>query len=230
MIFIVRYSQNFIRHWLFPIIIGVIYWLFDTVVDYLNPGIVPKETVTLLQAFSLDIHSIDGVFRLLMTGLSIAGASLFERTMKKIQRLENLLYLNEFAVERTRAFAMMWTDETGKLIKVNQYAAERLGYTKAELLSRTIFDITPSHTLEAWQRLLEKLKEKNNLIYATTQRKKDGTSIDAIVYLQYLKTSTDQYQFAFVCDAVHCPVVRPGIDETPCGRSPLPTFEKLLGA
>lgn len=209
--------------------VGIVYWLFDSMVDYLNPGIAIGPT-TFVQALTVDLHSIESVYRLVMTIFCIIGAVFFERTMEKLGQLERLLYLNEFAVERTKAFAMLWTNEEGKLIKVNRYAAERLGYTKAELLGHTIFDITPSHTLEKWKQLLSKLKEKGSLIYATTQRKKDGTEIDAIVYLQYLKTKTDQYQFAFVCDAFHCPVTHNVGTTPPCGKPSLAKFETVLAS
>lgn len=222
--------RDFFRRWLFPVLIGIMYWLFDAAIDYFNPGIIPKGPTSFSQALLPDWHTVDSVFRLVMTGLCITGAGYYEKVMRKVQQLERLLYLNEFAVERTKAFAMMWTDEEGHLIKVNRHAAERLGYTKAELLSRTIFDITPSHTLEKWKQLLSKLKEKDSLIYATMQRRKDGTNVEAIVYLQYLKTKTDQYQFAFVCDAFHCPVGGHQGDVAPCGKPTLATLEGILAS
>jgi PAS domain S-box-containing protein len=223
----VNQLRKFLGRWLFPLLIGIAYWVFDAVIDYFNPG-TPSRPTTFVQALLADWHSMDIVFRVIMTILCSCGAAYYERVMQKVQKLEKLLYLNEYAVERTKAFALLWTDENGNLIKANQYAAERLGYTKAELLSRTIFDITPSHTLEKWKQLLSQLKEKGSLSYATMQRKKDGTSIDAIVYLQYLKTKTDQYQFAFVCDAFHCPVPNSRHPISPCGKPVLPTFETLV--
>ena len=215
---------KFISTWGFPLAIGGAYWLFDTVVDYINPAIhKPSFREALLPA----LVSTEIMFRTVMTVVSVLGAKYFETMMRRVRRLEQQLYLNEFAVEHTKAFAMMWTDASGRIIKVNQYAASRLGYTKSELLNMCLFDVTVDHTKESWERLLSKLKKQENLMYSTKQRKKDGTLIDAIMYLQYLKVKTDQYHFAFVCDAFHCPVST-GPTGSPCGKPSIPTLDQLL--
>lgn len=201
--------------WTFPIAIGVTYWLFDTFTDYVNPP-VPTD---LLCAFWPSCFSAGFIFRLVMSICCVIGARLFEGTMIKVRQLEKQLYLSEYAVENTKAFAMLWTNETGQFIKVNKFAADKLGYTKQELLSRTLFDLCPDHTLAKWKKLLAQLKISGSTQYVTQHRRKDGTHTDAVVYLQYLHAHGNQYQFAFVCDVARCPAdgsptpVLPSIDD-----------------
>ncbi len=214
---------KFISKWGFPLAIGGAYWLFDTAVDYINPAV---KAPSLREALLPALIGTEITFRGIMTAISIFGAKYFESTMQRVRRLEQQLYLNEFAVEHTKAFAMMWTNANGQIIKVNQYAASRLGYTKSELLAMSLFDITVDHTKEVWDKLLSKLKKQGSLTYVAKQRRKDGTLVDAIMYLQYLKVKTDQYHFAFVCDAFHCPTGAGG--NSPCGRPSTPTLDQLL--
>lgn len=215
---------KFISKWGFPLVIGGVYWLFDTTVDYVSHTVVAPSFG---EALFPVLFSVEGLFRIMMTLFSVIGAKFFEVTMERVDKLEKQLFLNEFAVENTKAFAMLWTDETGKIIKVNQHAAQRLGYTKAELMAKSLFDITVGHTQEVWNLLLSKLKKQGNITYYARQRRKDGTEIDAAMFLQYLKVKSDQYQFAFVCDAFHCPADDLSTP-APCGRAVTPTLVQLL--
>lgn len=214
--------------WGFPLCIGVAYWLFDASVHFLNP--MQTNDLGFWSVLFPALNSVETIFRLVMTFVCVIGARYFESIMGRVERLEQQLFLNEFAVEHTKAFALIWTNGEGRIIKVNQYAADRLGYTKNELLSLSVFDLTPEHTTAKWEALLAKLKKQGNVAYATKQRKKDGTFVDAIVYLQYLKVKTDQYQFAFVCDAFYCPVVHADAPQTLCGRPTVKTLEQVLSS
>lgn len=214
---------KFISSWGFPLLIGGVYWAFDAFVDYINPAFAkPSFAQSLFPA----VMSVEMLFRGSMAVISVFGAKYLEGVMQRVRRLEQQLFLNEFAVEHTKAFAMLWTNAAGKIIKVNQYAADRLGYTKNELLAKSLFEITVGHTPDVWSKLLNKLKKEGTLTYLAKQRRKDGTTIDAVMYLQYLKVKTDQYHFAFVCDAFHCPAS--GGAHPPCGMPASPTLEQLL--
>lgn len=216
---------KFISTWGFPLLIGCVYWLFDSAVDFINPS-VTKSSFS--QALLPALFGIEMLFRSSMTIVSVFGARYLESVMQRVQRLEQQLFLNEFAVEHTKAFAMLWTNASGRIVKVNQCAADRLGYTKAELLTKTLFEVTVGHNQEVWHHLLSKLKKEGSLTYSTKQRKKDGTLVDAIMYLQYLKVKTDQYHFAFVCDAFHCPATSSAAAHPPCGKPATPTLDQLL--
>lgn len=214
---------KFFTTWGFPLAFGATYWIFATATDFLNP---PRQGVSLSQALFPQVQSLEFLSRLAMLLVSTFGARVFNKVMTRVHKLEQQLYLSEYAVENTKAFAMFWANETGRFIKVNRYAAAKLGYTKEELLQRSIFDITPDHTLAKWQKMLSGLKEKGSVAYATKHRRKDGTEVDCIVHLQYLHTRGNQYQFAFVCDAFQCPIAT--ASHPPCIKSSLPTIDDFL--
>lgn len=224
---------KFIYQWGFPLLIGLVYWLFDATVTFFNPVAVKT---TLLAALVPHAVGMDVMIRLVMSVLCVFGARYFEMVMRRVAKLEQQLFLNEFAVENTKAFGMLWTNAEGRIIKVNHFAAERLGYTKQELLSKTLFDITEGHTPEVWQQILTKLKKEGSLKYAARQRHKDGHLVNADFYLQYLLHKTEQYQFAFVCDAFHCPSCSPdsSVETTPdgirapCGRVISRSLDQVL--
>ena len=46
--------------------------------------------------------------------------------------------------------SMLWIRPDGSLHHVNDYACRKLGYSKEELLSMTIYDINPNITEMAW--------------------------------------------------------------------------------
>jgi len=218
--------RQFTHHWGFPVLLGLLYWLFDSLVLYFTPPGTPK---LLHDALFPALTSVHFIFRSIVVALSVMSARYYEKTLSRVRQLEQKLFLNEYAVEHTKAFAMIWADETGEILKVNEFAASRLGYTKAELLNRTIFDITADHTLEKWEKLLAKLKNKAELTYQTKHRRKDGTSVDAVVFLQYLKTRGEHYQFAFVCDALPCPASFCN-GQAPCEKVSMPTIDSVLEA
>ena len=194
---------TFLSKWGFPLLVGAIYWIFDSSIDFFNPGEGPKSW---LESVFPPIFSVSTLLRGVMAGICLFGAKQFEKIMSQLHRLEEQMYLNEYAVEHTKAFALLWTNDKGKIVKVNDYAADRLGYTKEELLHRTVFDITAECDFNVWTTMTSKLKKQGNLTYLIKQRRKDGKVIDAVMYLQYLKINNDQYQFAFICDAFYSPV------------------------
>lgn len=214
---------KFISKWGFPLVVGLAYWIFDAGVDFITPvGPKPGSFTEALLPMSLGAEAL---FRAAMTLFSAATAWYFERSMHRMEKLEQQLFLSEFAVANTSAFAMFWTDAKGSIIKVNTHAAERLGYKKHELMGTSLFDLTVDHTPETWNKLLTKLKKEGKLTYSTKQKRKDGSFVNVDVFLQYLMVKTDHYQFAFICDTFH------DINDPDRHNRPvIPTLKEVLAA
>lgn len=67
---------------------------------------------------------------------------------------------------------------TYKLLNANQNAARRLGYTRRELLQRTLQDLeSPSATNHREQFMMLELQKTGSAVYEHTLRRKDGTEI-----------------------------------------------------
>lgn len=215
----------FLMSWAFPTVMAIAYWLFDTLMVYSNPTVIVPATFW--TAIFPDVGSAPFYFRIALTVATVYGAWLFEKTMRKLGRIQKQLFLSEYAVENTRAFEMLWCDAEGQIIKANKYAAERLGYTKKELLSLHVKDISPTHNDETWRRLRALLKEKGEAKYVTQHRTKSGMMIPAVMHIQFLRSKDQEYQFAFVCEARLCPMVD-ACSVAPCGHPPLPNMVDFL--
>lgn len=67
--------------------------------------------------------------------------------------------------------------KAGKFIKVNDIACERLGYTRAELLTKTPFDINSENAKQTVPSLIHDILEKKHAIIETEHVTKDGRVI-----------------------------------------------------
>jgi PAS domain S-box-containing protein len=91
------------------------------------------------------------------------------------QRQKNLLF-TEFTIERISE-GIYWFDDRLRFIRVNQAAADILGYTKEELIGKRGMDINSSFSQEKSRALWIETKEKGTLTFNTIHRKRDGTEI-----------------------------------------------------
>ena len=72
-------------------------------------------------------------------------------------------------------------DEQARILAVNQQACERLGYTRAELMSMTIKQIdSPEHGRQVSGRIAL-LQERGHLVFETEQQRKDGSPVPSEV-------------------------------------------------
>lgn len=213
-----------LKTWWFPTLIALCYWLFDSVIHYVTPGESLRSVLHALFPWG-DTSLLS--FRVLMAAVVTVGAHIFEEAMLKMRKLEQQLYLSEYAVETTKAFAMIWVDERGRILKVNQHAAQKLGYSKDELLRKDITDIAVGHTVTKWQKLLQNLKVSGNIAYLAKYLHKDGYELESVVYLQSLRLKNgEHFQFSFACEAVYCDDDARALNQT-CGHGSLPTFDQV---
>ena len=81
--------------------------------------------------------------------------------------------------------------ETGKILHVNQYAADLLGYSVAEMLNFSVPDIDPNFNLEGFKKDTESLRQRGTVHFETIQRSKDGINIPVNVSLHFLPHQGD---------------------------------------
>ena len=108
----------------------------------------------------------------------------------------------EFAMDSV-GIGIHWVDfATGRFIHVNQYAAELLGYTPAELLQRTVSDIDPNFPEPAFREINEHIRQQGFLKFETEQRRRDGSHIpvEMTVYYHADSEGTPPRLIAFMLD------------------------------
>ncbi len=81
-------------------------------------------------------------------------------------------------ITENSADAIFITDEDGNYIYVNKKAVDLLGYSKTELLTFTIADISPKNRLEEYYRIFQHLYTKSSSYSEIELVKKDGSCVD----------------------------------------------------
>jgi len=67
-------------------------------------------------------------------------------------------------------------DSTGRIIDINEAAAERLGYSRKEILKFAISDIDPDTNEIEWRKTIARTASDQRLIFESRHRRKDGTT------------------------------------------------------
>lgn len=187
-----------------PILFSGVFWLFDSLTSFFGYHAIAP---TLLMVLFPPLLSLDFIFRFSMAIAIWWGSKLIMEYLSKAKTLKHQLFLSEYAVENTQAFAMFWIDSTGRITKVNKKACELLGYTKKELLNLTTKDVATRYTEEgiSWSEHWANLKEKKSITIKTNFVCRDKTLKPAVVHIQYLKVAGTEYDFGFACEALTCP-------------------------
>jgi len=91
----------------------------------------------------------------------------------------------EFAMDKV-GIGIHWVDYvTGRFIHVNQFAAEVLGYTREELLQRTVSDIDRNFPASAFREINERIRQQGFLKFETEQTRKDGSRVPVEMTVYY---------------------------------------------
>jgi two-component system sensor histidine kinase/response regulator len=91
-----------------------------------------------------------------------------------------------FALESVGT-AIFWAEvDTGRLLYVNQHAANMLGYEQSEMLALAVPDIDANVTQASYPNIANIIREHRYLRFDTLQRRKDGSQIpvEMTVYFQ----------------------------------------------
>lgn len=123
----------------------------------------------------------------------------FRDITERIQREESLR-ITQFSFDRA-AVGIYRVRSDGKILEVNDKAAEILGYTKEEMSRLFIFDIDPLVDRENWEPLWKTLNEQNGLdSFETIHRSKDGRDTPVEINSNLLEYGGQQYSIAFTLD------------------------------
>ncbi|MBD2321774.1 MULTISPECIES: ATP-binding protein [Desertifilum] len=114
-------------------------------------------------------------------------------------RAEDTLKLTQFSVERC-ADAIFWIAPDGKLLYVNREACRSLGYSRQQLLTKTIHDINPDLTEGAWAYHWNVLSRCGSLTIEAHHRTQTGRLFPVEMTINHLRFNGKEYHCAFVRD------------------------------
>lgn len=115
-------------------------------------------------------------------------------TSRKIA--ERKLKLTRFGIDNS-SDSMFWITSDGKLIDVNDGACRNLGYTRAELVGKTVSDINPHYSTDRWKYLWEILQSSGHYFIESQHTTKDGRLLDMEIRGTLLKYEDQELVCAF---------------------------------
>ncbi|WP_082150810.1 PAS domain S-box protein [Chromobacterium sp. LK1] len=112
------------------------------------------------------------------------------------------LQITQFAMDSV-GIGIHWLDAaSGRLIYVNRYAAELLGYGVEDMLRLHVSDIDPKLTPQAYADMMQTLRGQRRAQFETWQRTRDGNSVAVEMTCYYLPGESEEPEkiIAFVTD------------------------------
>jgi len=121
----------------------------------------------------------------------------FDQTSEKLAQKN--LQLKSFTIEHS-SDPIFWIRPDGSFADVNPAAYQSLGYSLEEILSLKVPDIDFNYNKEVWPLHWQELREKGVMKFPSTQRKKDGTSIDVEIIANYIIFEGQEFNCAIIRD------------------------------
>ncbi|MGC2542712.1 MAG: PAS domain S-box protein, partial [Candidatus Sulfotelmatobacter sp.] len=109
-----------------------------------------------------------------------------EGTIRKLQLFRTLVDQCNDAIEVVEP-------ETLRFLDVNQKACAELGYTREELLSLRVFDISTTVTESSAAKVAEQLRESGNVVLEGHHRRKDGSTFPVEVSLRRVQLEREYF-------------------------------------
>ena len=112
---------------------------------------------------------------------------------------ESSLRITQFAVDHA-SDCLFWIAQDAHFANVNDSTCRRLGYSRDELLTMTVFDVDPAFPSDAWEAHWQEVKERHSFTIETSHRTKAGESFPVEVSVNYVEYEGAEYNFAFARD------------------------------
>lgn len=112
---------------------------------------------------------------------------------------ERRLRLFEFSIDHA-VDSFYWINRDSIILSANDTALLALGYTREELIGKTVGFIDPNYRMDQWPHHWEELKRRGSLTFESHQITKDGRRILTEVTANYLQYEGKEYNCAVVRD------------------------------
>ncbi len=115
---------------------------------------------------------------------------------------EEELQLAHYCVNHA-AVGIMRIRDDARILDANNHACRSLGYSRDELVGKTVFDIDPMISEGDWIKHRKSLAASGVRTVERIHRRKDGTEFPVEITINHLKRGEEGFSFSFINDISH---------------------------
>ncbi len=123
----------------------------------------------------------------------------YEADINERKQAEEALRTTQFAVDNS-PLSIFWISPEGKFTYVNEMAAEKLGYSRKELLSMFVWDVDPNYPEERRKEQWKLYQREKTFRFESELRRRDGTTFPVWVNSFHLAFEGQEIEIAEVED------------------------------
>ncbi len=112
------------------------------------------------------------------------------------KRVEEALRLTQFAIDNT-IDAAYWMGPDGRFFYVNDAACKALGYSREELLTMSVHDISPGCTDEFWTKHWKELRKRKSFVFEAVHRRRNGSVFPVEISANHIQFGEREFNCAF---------------------------------
>ncbi len=143
-----------------------------------------------LSSYGIPLFHPDGALR----GFRGSDADITER--KRVGEITRLMH---FTVDQASE-VIAWIRPDATYAYVNETTGRLLGYSREEMMSKSVPDINPGMTLQKWQAQWRQLQHEKNLRYEAVFITKEGRRVPVEATVSYLLFEGQEYSCGFARD------------------------------
>lgn len=115
------------------------------------------------------------------------------------KEIEDSLMFTRFAMDNVLDMVIVFRQD-GSIFYVNHSACKMQGYSRDELLSMTIFDISPAYSKEKWIHAWKVTRENNSFSIETNLKRRNGTVFPVEITGRFLVLGNNEHICVFIRD------------------------------
>ncbi len=123
----------------------------------------------------------------------------FAADITERKRAEEALRLAQLTVDRAGDL-IQWVAGDGRIVNASESSCRRHGYSREEMLTKTIFDLDPNTSKEMWPEHFTALKERGSMTFESSHLTKGGDLFPVEVSANSVESGGEDLVFGFVRD------------------------------
>lgn len=121
------------------------------------------------------------------------------RDVTERTKLKQSLLLTQFSIDHA-ADSIFWIAPDSEILYVNDAACRVLGYSRDELIGKSVMEIDPNFPASAWPSHWEEVKQRKSFTFESTQLTKSGNILHTEVTVNHIEFGGRELNCAMVRD------------------------------